>query len=53
MVDYKNMYLLLFNSITDAVKDVSEHNYEFARLTLLEVQRKAEEMFIDTEEEAE
>ncbi len=42
MADYKQMYVLLFNSITDAIKSMDESNYGQARVSLMEAQRKAE-----------
>ena len=41
MPDYKSMYLDLFNSITDAIEKLSE------------AQKKAEEAYISSEDEAE
>ena len=46
MTDYKQMYLMLFNSITDAIQGLDQQNYGLARFTLIEAQRRAEELFI-------
>ena len=51
MADYKQMYVLLFNSITDAIKSMDESNYGLARVSLVEAQRKAEGIFIEADDE--
>jgi hypothetical protein len=51
MTDYRSLYLLLFNSITDALKNLDDRNYGFARFTLTEAQKRAEELFIEAGEE--
>lgn len=50
MVNYEKMYLVLFNGITDAVRDMEHQNYGFAMFTLMESQKKAEELYIDADE---
>ena len=48
---YKGMYVLLFNSITDAIRSIEELNYGQASFTLMEAQKNVEELYIGTEEE--
>ncbi len=50
MVNYEKMYLVLFNGITDAVRDMERQNFGFAMFTLMESQKKAEEIYIDTDQ---
>ncbi len=45
MVDYEKMYKVLFNGITDAIGDMEQQNFGFAKLTLMETQQVAEEIF--------
>ncbi len=47
MVNYEKMYLVLFNGITDAIRDMEQQNFGFARFTLVESQKRAEELYID------
>ena len=49
MPDYKKMYLLLFNAITDALENLSDNNYGAARDLLIAAQQQAEELYINAE----
>ena len=51
MIDYKAMYLLLFNAITDALEKIEEQNYGEARELLIAAQQKAEDIYIDSDDE--
>ncbi|MDO4750032.1 MAG: hypothetical protein Q4A39_04235 [Eubacteriales bacterium] len=46
MTNYKKLYSVLFNAITDALEQQSEGNYEYAALILRTAQRQTEEMFL-------
>jgi hypothetical protein len=50
MVNYEKMYMVLFNGITDALRDMQQQNYGFAMFTLVESQKRAEYIYIDTAE---
>ena len=49
MPDYKKMYLLLFNAITDALENLSDNNYGAARDLLIAAQQQTEELYINAE----
>ncbi len=51
MVNYERMYLVLFNGITDAVRNMEQQNYGCAMFTLVESQKKAEDLYIEAEED--
>ena len=51
MVNYEKMYLVLFNGITDAVRNMEQQNFGFAQYTLVESQKKAEDIYIETDED--
>ena len=51
MPDYKRMYLLLFNAITDALSMVERGKLAAAIETLRRAQRETEEMYIETPEQ--
>lgn len=54
MPDYKKMYLILFNAITDAMDALNAQKFALASKILIDVQRHTEAMYIDTcEDEAE
>ena len=50
MTDYKAMYLLLFNAITDALEQMNAQNFGSAKETLVSAQQKAEEIYITAED---
>ena len=50
MPDYKKMYLLLFNAITDALIELESQNPGRAALILQKAQADAEEIYIQEEE---
>ena len=50
MPDYKKMYLLLFNAITDALNNMADDNYGAARDLLISAQQRTEEIYISVEE---
>ena len=47
MPDYQKMYLLLFNAITDALKEIEKQNYGEAAELLRKAQAAAEDMYIE------
>lgn len=50
MVDYETMYKVLFNGITDAIQDIEQLNYGYAKDALIRTQQVAEEIFIEADE---
>ncbi len=46
---YQNMYLELFNAITNALEQISQHNYALAESILIRAQQEAEETYIKAE----
>ena len=49
MEEYKKMYLLLFNAITDALEQMEQQNYGTAKGLLITAQQQAEEIYITAE----
>ena len=49
MEEYKKMYLLLFNAITDALEQMEQQNYGTAKDLLIAAQQPAEEIYITAE----
>ena len=47
MPDYQKMYLLLFNAITDALKEIENQNYGKAAELLRKAQAAAEDIYIE------
>ena len=50
MPDYKKMYLLLFNAITDALAALGKQNPGRAALILQKAQTDTEEIYIQSKE---
>lgn len=50
MTDYKAMYLLLFNAVTELEK-MDRQNYGEASALLIAAQQKAEELYMDSDGE--
>ena len=48
-MEYKKLYHLLFNAITDALKKIEGQNYGDAKDLLIAAQQKAEEIYITAE----
>ena len=48
-VNYKKMYLTLFNAVTGAIQHLEWHNYGRAKEMLVQAQRDAEEIYINEE----
>lgn len=46
MPDYKRMYHLLFNAITDALEAMEQNSPDFARRLLIRAQQDAEELYL-------
>lgn len=46
MDSYQAGYYLLFNAVTDVIRDVEKQNYGAARETLIAAQQAAEEAYI-------
>ena len=51
MTDYKAMYLLLFNAVTDALEKMDRQNCGEASALLIAAQQKAEELYMDSDGE--
>lgn len=51
MTDYKAMYLLLFNAVTDALEKMDRQNNGEASALLIAAQQKAEELYMDSDGE--
>ncbi len=50
MPDYRKMYLLLFNAVTDALAELEHQNPGRAALVLQKAQADTEEMYIQGED---
>lgn len=51
MIDYKKIYLRLFNSITDAIEQMNSQNYGTDANLLKQAQREAEEQHLSEKDE--
>ncbi len=47
MNNYKEMYLKLFNAITDALQEIESGNSDKAKKILISAQEKAESVYIN------
>ena len=50
MFSYKEIYLLLFNAITDALHEMERQNCAAAKDILIQAQQDAEELYISANE---
>ena len=50
MEPYKEMYLALFNSVSDAIGHLEARRYDIALWTLERAQQKSEEQYIEGKE---
>lgn len=50
MVDYKLLYSILFNAMTDALEEMEQQNYGRAREDLIAAQQKVEDIYIHSED---
>ena len=48
MPDYQKMYALLFNAITDALREIDRNDIAAAQQLLILAQQQAEEIYIET-----
>ena len=48
-MNYQKMYTLLFNAITDALKQMESQNFGAAKETLITAQQEAEELYMSAE----
>ena len=48
-MNYQKMYTLLFNAITDALKQMESQNLGTAKETLITAQQEAEELYMSAE----
>ena len=48
-MDYEKLYHLLFNAITDALKQMDSQNFGTAKETLITAQQEAEEIYMSAE----
>ena len=44
---YKKMYLVLFNAITSALRQIDENDFLVAKEILVTAQKKTEEIFLE------
>ena len=51
MPDYRKLYTLLFNAMTDAVEELEVLNIGAAKERLISAQRQAEEQYLESEED--
>ena len=51
MENYKQIYYLLFNAITDAIGQMEQQNYGLAKDLLIRAQQRAEECYMAETEE--
>ena len=51
MTDYKAMYLLLLNAVTDALEKMDRQHYGEASALLIAAQQQADELYIDSDGE--
>lgn len=49
MPDYQKLYTTLFNSITDALREIDALEIAKAKQLLMEAQQQAEEQYMDAE----
>ena len=47
MTNYQKLYTLLFNAITDALRQLEEQNIGLAKQTLIRAQQAAEKMYLE------
>lgn len=50
MPDYKKMYLILFNAITDALEALNTQKFVLASTRLIEAQQRTEALYIGAHE---
>ena len=48
-MEYKKLYHLLFNAITDALEQMESQNFGTAKETLITAQQEAEELYMSAE----
>ena len=48
-MEYKKLYHLLFNAITDALEQMEQQNYGSAKDLLITAQQEAEDIYITAE----
>ena len=49
MADYRKLYSILFNSITDALELLEREDLQTAKMLLIAAQQKAEDAYIEEE----
>ena len=49
MPDYEKLYHLMLNASEDALSALEVGNLDWARLTLLEAEQKAEDLYVENE----
>ena len=52
-MDYRLLYLHLFNAVTDAIEALKALNYGMAEEILKQAQQETEEMYVEAEETGE
>ena len=48
-MDYKDVYLRLFNAVTDALEDLARNDIQAAKARLIAAQQMCEDMYIAKE----
>ena len=51
MQEYRKMYYMLFNAVTDALELLEKRAYQEAAATLIHAQQEAEQVYMDAGEE--
>ena len=51
MPNYEQLYFNLFNSVSNAIEQLENHNYGQATDTLKQAQQKTEELYIEAKDE--
>lgn len=52
MLNYEDLYHVMFNAATDAISAIDKRNYGFARSCLVLAQQRAEALYIETAPES-
>ena len=50
-MNYQKLYTCLFNGITDAIEQLDRQNYGLVRALLIDAQLRAEELYLEAENE--
>ncbi|MBQ0038590.1 MAG: hypothetical protein KBS74_07975 [Clostridiales bacterium] len=50
MINYQELYHLLFNAVTDSIRDLEQANYGLAMARLMEAQQECEARYMAQDE---